>query len=130
MLLEASADQESEARRLLRADTSCGFSQTRSDSLEHREICSVILADSKVVGFYSYRNTTDQLYYFFIAQEYRGKGFAKAAVRILVNNLQSRGVQKLTINMQPDTEQFWRSVLSDFIFVEECGTRYGIEISR
>ena len=130
VLLEASDDQEAEACRLLKTDPSCGFSQTRSDSLEHHEICSVILSDSKIVGFYSYRNSNDQLYYFFIAPEYRGKGVARSALRILVKRLQDRGVQKITINMQPEAELFWRNVLSDFRFVEECGTRYGIEISR
>jgi predicted acetyltransferase len=122
-LAEASKLQEVIAQKLLAADPACGFSHTRSDALGEDERCYVILVGQEVVGFYSYRWVSNQIYYFFIAQRWREKGIGKLALKQWFESLREQGEQHVIVNQQPGSEGFWNRALTGFDVQSERGSR-------
>lgn len=129
-LAEASQDQEAIAQRLLDTDTECGFSCTKSDALGVDERCYVILIGENVVGFYSYRWASNQIFYFFIAPKWRKKGIGSLALRQLLESLRDQGVSYVYLTMEPGSEPFWHRALNGFDVRHEWGTRIRVDIGR
>ena len=129
-LVEASQEQEAFAQLLLDEDSTCGFSHTRSDALGEDERCYVILVDEDVVGFYSYRWVSSQIFYFFIAPRWRKKGVGSLALALLLESLRELGVLHATVNMEPGSELFWDRALDGFDVRNEWGSRFRIYIGK
>ena len=129
-LAEASPDQEAIAQKLLNADTECGFSHTKSDALGEGERCYVILIGENVVGFYSYRWASNQIFYFFIAPKWRKKGIGSLALTQLLESLRDQGVSHVNVTMEPGSEPFWHRSLNGFDVRREWGTRIRVDTSR
>lgn len=129
-LTEASREQELAAQRILRLDPDCGFSEIRSDALDEGERCYVILHGKEVVGFYSFRWVSRQIFYFFVAPAWRKKGIGTQALGQLIVELRGRGVDHVVVNMTPGSEPFWYAAFRDFEIRNEWSNRYRFDITK
>lgn len=127
-LTEASRDQELVAQRILRLDSDCGFSGIRSDALGEGERCYVILHGEEVVGFYSFRWASSQIFYFFIAPTWRKKGIGTQALRQLIVELREQGLDHVVVNMTPGSEPFWCAAFGSLESKSEWSGRHRFDI--
>lgn len=127
-LTEASKDQELAAQRILRLDSDCGFSGIRSDALDEGERCYVILHGEEVVGFYSFRWASSQIFYFFIAPTWRKKGIGTQALEQLIAELREQRVDHVVVNMTPGSESFWHAAFRSLKSKSEWSGRHRFDI--
>ena len=121
---EAGREQELAAQKILRLDPDCGFSEIRSDALDEGERCYVILYGKEVVGFYSFRWVSSQIFYFFVAPAWRKKGIGTQALGQLIVELRGQGVDHVIVNMTPGSEPFWYAAFRGFESQNEWSSRH------
>lgn len=88
------------------------FVASNADSLEEAESDEdarprVVMADGRVVGFLMYDASEDeaQIYRFMIDRAHQGKGYGKAALRALLDEISDLGhVREISICYEPENE--------------------------
>ncbi|MFK3641262.1 GNAT family N-acetyltransferase [Pseudomonas protegens] len=126
---EANEEQEAIAQGLLNQDRACGFNHTKSDALGEDERCYVICLEEAIIGYYSYRWVSNQIYYFFIAPEWRRRGIGATVVKLILENAAEADVKEVIVNMQPGSEKFWEAVLNSFPLERDWGSRFRVQIA-
>lgn len=71
-----------------------------------------LLQNDQIIGYYSYFSTdenTIKLDNIFILPEFIGKGFGKILMNDFLKNIKQLGINKITLDAEPNAEKFYKT---------------------
>jgi N-acetylglutamate synthase-like GNAT family acetyltransferase len=81
------------------------------DYIEKNKVYKLVLNDH-IIGYYSYFSTdenTIKLDNIFILPEFIGKGFGKILMNDFLKNIKQIGINKVTLDAEPNAEKFYKT---------------------
>lgn len=81
------------------------------DYIEKNEVYKLVQND-QIIGYYSYFSTdenTIKLDNIFILPDFIGKGFGKILMNDFLKNLKQLGINKVTLDAEPNAEKFYKT---------------------
>ncbi len=81
------------------------------DYIEKNKVYKLVQND-QIIGYYSYFSTdenTIKLDNIFILPEFIGKGFGKILMNNFLKNIKQLGINKITLDAEPNAEKFYKT---------------------